>query len=62
LLHHLNYLKQLRYEHFDIEYDEPGNMFAFLGNGLTMTKEKADGGELPVPYIRNHESDSWVIE
>lgn len=62
LLHHLKYLKRPRYEHYEIKYDDPENMFAFLGNGMTLSEQKAMGGDLPVPYIRNHESDPWEIE
>lgn len=43
-------------------YQEPGNMFAFLGNGLTITETKSSPETLPVPYIRNNEDDAWDIE
>lgn len=37
-------------------------MFAFLGNGLTLSETNAGEGELPVPYIRSAEADEWEIE
>jgi len=61
LLHHLKYLKRPRYEHYDIMYKDPSNIFAFLGNGLTITEEKT-APEVPVPYIRNDEDEQWDIE
>jgi hypothetical protein len=62
LLHHLKYLKTPRFEHYDIVYQDPGNMFAFLGNGLTVTETKFSPETLPVPYIRNDEDEAWDIE
>lgn len=61
LLHHLKYLKTPRYEHYDLNYDDPDNIFAFLGNGMTITEERG-GDDLPVPYIRNDEQEAWDIE
>jgi len=61
LYHHLKFLKRPRFEHFDIEYQEPDNIFAFLGNGLTITEEKY-GDDMPVPYLRNDEDAPWEIE
>ncbi|RVX72033.1 hypothetical protein B0A52_04631 [Exophiala mesophila] len=63
LLHHLKFMKRPRYEHYQIEYRDPGNIFAFLGNGLTITEEKFEGSsELPIPYIRNNEDEVWDVE
>lgn len=63
LLHHLKFMKRPRFEHFDITYRDPGNIWQFLGNGLTATEEQWAGtGDLPVPYIRNNEDDAWDIE
>ena len=62
LLHHLKYMKKPRFEHYDIIYKDPGNIFAFLGNGLTMTEEKHGPDDLPVSYIRNNEDETWDIE
>lgn len=63
LLHHLKFMKRPRFEHFDITYRSPGNIFQFLGNGLTISEEKFAGSdELPVPYIRNDEYEVWDIE
>lgn len=61
MLHHLKYMKRPRYEHYDIVYKDPGNIFAFLGNGLTISEEKY-GSAVPVPYIRNSEDEEWDIE
>ncbi|KAK4556593.1 hypothetical protein LTR86_006164 [Recurvomyces mirabilis] len=61
LLHHLKYLKHPRYEHYEIVYKDPDNMFAFLGNGRTIGQVKF-GAEAPVPYIRNEEDYPWDIE
>jgi hypothetical protein len=55
-------MKRPRFEHYDIIYDDPGNMFAFLGNGLTITETKHEPEDLPVPYIRKNEDDAWEIE
>lgn len=63
LLHHLKFMKRPRFEHFEITYRSPGNIFEFLGNGLTITEEKYAGSdELPIPYIRNTEDEMWDIE
>lgn len=63
LLHHLKFMKRPRYEHYQIEYRDPGNIFSFLGNGLTITEEKFEGSdELPIPYIRNNEDEVWDVE
>jgi len=61
MLHHLKYLKRPRYEHYEIEYDDPDNIFAFLGNGKTIGEVKY-GPQVPVPYIRNNEDQVWDIE
>ena len=61
LLHHLKYLKRPRYEHYEIQYADPDNIFAFLGNGKTISQVKL-GAEAPVPYIRNNEDDEWDID
>ncbi|KAK5116993.1 hypothetical protein LTR62_006714 [Meristemomyces frigidus] len=61
LLHHLKYLKRPRYEHYEIEYMDADNIFAFLGNGKTIGQVKYGSGA-PVPYIRNEEDMPWDIE
>jgi cation diffusion facilitator CzcD-associated flavoprotein CzcO len=63
LFHHLKFMKRPRYEHYEITYRDPSNIWAFLGNGLTITEEKFDGRpDLPIPYIRNDEDEAWDIE
>lgn len=62
LYHHLKYMKRPRYEHYDIVYQNPDNIFAFLGNGMTITEESSDNETMPVPYIRNNEDEQWDIE
>ncbi|KAK6386122.1 hypothetical protein LTS17_001696 [Exophiala oligosperma] len=62
LFHHLKFLKHPRYEHYDIKYKDPGNIFKFLGNGLTITEGKYSRDDLPIPYIRNNEDEEWDIE
>jgi hypothetical protein len=62
LFHHLKYMKRPRFEHYEFQYHDPGNIFAFLGNGLTITEESFGPKDLPVPYIRNHEDEVWDIE
>jgi hypothetical protein len=54
-------MKRPRFEHYEITYNDPENIFTFLGNGLTISEEKY-GAEVPVPYIRNNEDDPWDIE
>lgn len=54
-------MKRPRFEHFDITYKDQDNPFAFLGNGLTIAEEKY-GPNVPVPYIRNSEDESWDLE
>lgn len=61
MLHHLKFLKRPRYEHYEIEYKDPDNIFAFLGNGRTIGEVKY-GPEVPVPYIRDREDIIWDIE
>jgi cation diffusion facilitator CzcD-associated flavoprotein CzcO len=61
LLHHLKFLKHVRYEHFDVEYADADNIWAFLGNGKTISETKYGKG-VPVPYIRNNEDEVWDIE
>ncbi|KAJ9604945.1 hypothetical protein H2200_010334 [Cladophialophora chaetospira] len=61
LLHHLKYLKRPRFEHYHIVYNDPSNVFAFLGNGWTIA-ETQFGKDVPIPYIRNHEDEEWDIE
>jgi hypothetical protein len=61
LLHHLKYLKRPRYEHYEITYANPDNIFDFLGCGKTISQIKL-GPEAPVPYIRNDEDQEWDIE
>ncbi len=55
-------MKRPRFEHYEMQYNEPGNIFAFLGNGLTITEGKYGPTDLPVPYIRNNEDEEWDIE
>lgn len=55
-------MKHPRYEHYKIKYRNPNNIWAFLGNGLTITESKYDMNEMPVPYIRNNEDEVWDIE
>lgn len=62
LLHHLKFMKHPRYEHYDLKYNDPGNIFAFLGNGLTITETKYPLSEIPIAYIRNNEDEQWDIE
>ena len=61
LLHHLKFLLRPRYEHYELTYVDPDNIFAFLGNGRTICQMKL-GAEAPVPYIRNDEDQAWDIE
>ena len=61
LLHHLKFLKRPRYEHYEITYADPDNIWAFLGNGKTISQVRL-GGEAPVPHIRNDEDQVWDIE
>lgn len=55
-------MKRPRYEHYDITYRDPNNMFSFLGNGMTITEETHDKEHTPVPYIRNNEDEPWDID
>ncbi|KAF2169441.1 hypothetical protein M409DRAFT_20660 [Zasmidium cellare ATCC 36951] len=61
LLHLLKFLKRPRYEHYEIEYRDPDNVFAFLGNGTTIGQVRY-GAEVPVPYIRDGDGGEWDIE
>jgi cation diffusion facilitator CzcD-associated flavoprotein CzcO len=61
LLHHLKFLKVPRYEHYEIDYVDDENVFAFLGDGRTLGQVKY-GKDAPVPYIRNDEDAEWDIE
>lgn len=61
LLHHLKFLKRPRYEHYEITYADPDNVWAFLGNGKTISQVTL-GAEAPVPYIRNDEDIPCDIE
>ncbi|EME83413.1 uncharacterized protein MYCFIDRAFT_59080 [Pseudocercospora fijiensis CIRAD86] len=61
MLHHLKFMKRPRFEHFEIEYKDPDNIFAFLGDGRTIGLVKY-GADVPVPYIRNREEEVWDIE
>ncbi|EXJ61851.1 hypothetical protein A1O7_02281 [Cladophialophora yegresii CBS 114405] len=62
MMHHMKYMKRPRFEHYEMQYRDPTNIFAFLGNGLTITEEKFGPKDLPVPYIRNDEDEEWDIE
>jgi hypothetical protein len=55
-------MKRPRYEHYDIMYRDPENMFSFLGNGLTITEVNSDKETMSVPYIRNNEDEIWDIQ
>lgn len=61
MLHHLKFLKAPRYEHYEIEYADEDNVFAFLGDGRTISQVKY-GPDAPVPYIRIKEDEPWDIE
>jgi len=61
LLHHLKFMRHPRYEHYEITYRDPGNIWAFLGDGRTIGQVK-HGKNVPVPYIRNDEDAVWDIE
>ena len=61
MLHHLKFMKRPRYEHYDIEYKDPDNIFAFLGNGRTIGAIR-DGPNVAVPYIRDREDVVWDVE
>lgn len=61
LLHHLKFMRHPRYEHYEITYRDPDNIWAFLGNGRTISQVKY-GPDAPVPYIRNDEDQPWDIE
>ncbi|KAL2844025.1 hypothetical protein BJX68DRAFT_257287 [Aspergillus pseudodeflectus] len=61
MMHHLKYLKRPRFEHYEIEYQDALNPFAFLGNGFTITEEKYPE-DLPVDFIRSSEDQEWDIE
>lgn len=61
LLHHLKFLKRPRWEHYEVEYVDQDNIWAFLGNGKTISQVKY-GPNAPVPYIRNDEDAPWDIE
>jgi hypothetical protein len=54
-------LKHPRYEHYEIQYQDPDNIFQFLGNGRTIGEVK-HGANVPVPYIRYKEDIAWDIE
>ena len=61
LLHILKFLKHPRYEHYEITYVNPDNIFDFLGNGKTISQARL-GGNAPVPYIRNNEEEPFEFE
>jgi hypothetical protein len=54
-------MKRPRWEHYEIEYEDPSNVFAFLGNGFTISEQKY-GKDLPVDFIRNRDEEEWDIE
>ena len=63
LFHHLKFMKRPRFEHFELKYRDQSNIFAFLGNGVTITEERFEGSpDLPVPYMRKDEDEIWDIE
>lgn len=57
----MKFMRQPRYEHFELTYRDPENIWAFLGNGRTISQVKY-GKDAPVPYIRNDEDQLWDIE
>ncbi|KAF2207227.1 hypothetical protein CERZMDRAFT_115254 [Cercospora zeae-maydis SCOH1-5] len=61
MLHHLKFMKRPRFEHYEMEYRDPDNIFAFLGDGRTIGQVK-HGADAPVPYIRDREDMAWEIE
>ena len=67
MLHHLKTLRTPRFEHYDIEYVEEGNCWAFLGNGRTELEVLGEGvGNDPekvvlAPYIRNQDVE-WSLD
>ncbi|KAN0105870.1 FAD/NAD(P)-binding domain containing protein [Hyaloscypha variabilis] len=61
MMHHMKYMKRPRWEHYEIEYKDPSNVFAFLGNGFTISEQKY-GKDLPVDFIRNKDEEEWDIE
>jgi len=54
-------MRHPRYEHYELTYRDPENIWAFLGNGRTISQVKY-GPDAPVPYIRNDEDQPWDIE
>jgi hypothetical protein len=56
-------MKHPRFEHYEMTYLD-SNIFAFLGNGFTITETRCakEGVAIPVAYIRNEENDAWDIE
>ncbi|KIW82108.1 hypothetical protein Z517_05135 [Fonsecaea pedrosoi CBS 271.37] len=63
LLHHLKTLRVPRYEHYDLRYDDPDNIWAFLGNGRTDLEVAHDQGQNVdlAPYIRNDDTP-WSLD
>ena len=67
MLHHLKTLRVPRFEHYDIEYTDEGNCWAFLGNGRTELEVLGEGvGNDPekvvlAPYIRNEDVE-WTLD
>jgi hypothetical protein len=61
MMHHMKYMKRPRWEHYEIGYKDPSNVFAFLGNGFTISEQKY-GKDLPVDFIRNKDEEEWDIE
>lgn len=64
MLHHLKTLRTPRFEHYQLRYEDEGNMWAFLGNGRTdleLLREQGVEGVDLAPYIRNEDSD-WTLE
>ena len=62
MLHFLKFMKRPRFEHYDLEYRDPTNIFALLGGGITIAENKNKPGQVPVPYIRLREEDPWELE
>ena len=63
MLHHLQTLRQPRFEHYDIEYLHQEDCWAFLGNGRTELELATEKGlDVDIaPYIRN-EDVPWSTE
>ncbi|KAH7089256.1 hypothetical protein FB567DRAFT_493912 [Paraphoma chrysanthemicola] len=59
LLHHLKTLRKPLYEHYEFEYEDNDNVWAFLGNGFTKNDELGTTESL-TPFIRNADT-AWDL-